>query len=99
MAIGPREVSFTINVDSGKVVNHEKGSNVTQTGPDPELDAPYKAIDVEQSAEEQQEERDIGQEIADIKRSRTHVRVAEITHTHSSPGCVYWDGIRWVKFC
>lgn len=99
MAIGSREVSFTINVDSGKLVSVEKGSGVTQTGPDPTLDPPFQCSGTEQNAAEKQAEQDIGQEIADIKRSRAHLRVCEMTHTHSSPGCVYWDGVRFVRYC
>lgn len=92
MTIGRREVCFTVDVDSGKVVKVEKGLDVRQTGPDPTLD---QGPDKQQDAEE----RDIGKEIAEIKRSKRHLRVGEIIHTHSSPGCVYWDGVRWVKYC
>ena len=99
MAIGSREVSFTINVDSGRLVCFEKGSSVIQTGPDPTLDPPLQAPNQEQTSEQQEEEQNIGQEIADIKRNMRHLRVAEITHTTESPGCVYWDGIRYVKYC
>jgi hypothetical protein len=99
MAIGSREVSFTIDVDSGKLVRVEKGNEVVQTGPDPTLDPPLQACNQQQNEEQAQEERTIGQEIADIRRSRRHLRVAEIIQTTNSPGCVYWDGIRWVRYC
>jgi hypothetical protein len=39
-------------------------------------------------------------EIEEIKRGKKrYLRVGEIIQTVSSPGCVYWDGIRWIKFC
>ena len=39
-------------------------------------------------------------EIKGIKRGKKrYLRVGEIIQTTDSPGCVYWDGIRWVKFC
>ena len=99
MALGSREVSFIINVDSGKCVRAELGSGITQTGPNPNEDPPFKASGIEQNAAEQQEEQNIGQEIADNKRTRMYMRVCEITHTRSSPGCIYWDGVRFVRYC
>lgn len=99
MAIGAREVRFTINVDTGKLVRVEKANDVQQTGPDPTLDPPLQEPGRKQTSEEQQQERDIGQEIADIKRGERHLRVGEMIHTHESPGCVYWNGKRWVKYC
>ena len=90
MAIGPREVSFTINVDTGKVTV-EKGSDVSQTGPDPAVD--------KKPGELQPEEQAIGREIDDIKRGKRHLPVGEIIQINESPGCVYWNGKRWVKYC
>lgn len=38
-------------------------------------------------------------EIEEIKRGKRHLRVGEIIQTKNSPGCLYWNGIRWIKFC
>lgn len=39
-------------------------------------------------------------EIKGIKRGKKrYLRVGEILQTTDSPGCVYWNGVRWVKFC
>lgn len=39
-------------------------------------------------------------EIKGIRRgNKRYLRVGEIIQTTESPGCVYWDGIRWIKFC
>ena len=92
MAIGPREVGFIIDVDTGKVARVEKGSDVRQTGPDP-------TIEKKPGEQDPPEEQAIGQEIDDIKRGKRHLRVAEIIQTTESPGCVYWNGKRWVKYC
>lgn len=99
MAIGPREVAFTIDVDTGRVMNVEKGSGVTQTGPNPTVDPPFQEPGKEQNSQEQQQERAIGDEIEDIKRGKRHLRVAEVIQITESPGCVYWNGKRWVKYC
>jgi hypothetical protein len=89
MAIGSREVIITVNVDTG-AVSFEKGANVQQTG-DPTLEAPTE----EQRAVEQA----VGEEIAGIRRgTKRYLRVGEILQTNPA-GCVYWDGVRWVKYC
>ena len=82
-----REVSFIIDVDRG-TVRVVLGSSVTQNGPNPSAEG--AATDIE---------RGIGDEIGEIKRGRRHMRVSEILHTTESPGCVYWNGLRWVKYC
>jgi hypothetical protein len=39
-------------------------------------------------------------EIKGIKRGKKRfLRVGEIIQTKESPGCVYWDGVRFVKYC
>lgn len=39
-------------------------------------------------------------EIKGIRRGKKrYLRVGEIIQTKESPGCVYWDGIRFVKYC
>jgi hypothetical protein len=39
-------------------------------------------------------------EIEGIRRGKKrYLRVGEVIQTTQSPGCVYWDGVRWVKFC
>jgi hypothetical protein len=39
-------------------------------------------------------------EIDEIRRGKKrYLRVGEIIQTTESPGCVYWDGVRWIKFC
>jgi hypothetical protein len=90
MAIGNRQVSFTFDVDSGAIVDVVKGANVVQTGPDPR----------ELPGEKGAAERGVGDEIAAIKRGeKRYKRIGEIIQTQESPGCVYWDGVRWVKYC
>jgi hypothetical protein len=94
MAIGTREVGFIIDVDSGKLVRVEKGSGVTQTGPDPTIELiPGK------DPREEQQEQEIKHEVDDIKRGKRHLPVADIIQINESPGCVYWNGKRWVKYC
>jgi hypothetical protein len=90
MAIGNRQVSFTFDVDSGAIVDVVKGADVVRTGPDPrELPGAKEAAEV-----------GVGDEIAAIKRGeKRYKRIAEIIQTQESPGCVYWDGVRWVKYC
>ena len=42
----------------------------------------------------------IKDEIDGIRRgNKRYLRIGEIIQTVESPGCVYWDGVRWVKFC
>jgi hypothetical protein len=53
---------------------------------------------------QEEEIRTVGESVEDeikgIKRGKKrYLRVGEILQTTDSPGCVYWDGVRWVKFC
>ena len=45
------------------------------------------------------EEKSSKEEIEEIKKSKPYKRVGEIIQTNQSPGCVYWDGLSWVKWC
>jgi hypothetical protein len=43
---------------------------------------------------------EIKKEIEAIRRgAKRFLRLGEIIQTKESPGCVYWDGVSWARYC
>jgi hypothetical protein len=59
---------------------------------------PTAGVDAEETRSPEVES--VKDEIKGIRRGKKrYLRVGEILQTTESPGCVYWDGIRWIRFC